>query len=68
VRGIAGIAIRVGGLRAAIGDSCTIDAEDGKLPIPCEVVGFDGDDTVVLALGDQHRVAPWDACATSIDR
>ncbi len=60
VRAISGIAIRVGGLRAAIGDTCTIDAEDGKLPIPCEVVGFDGDDAVVLALGDQHRVAPWD--------
>lgn len=60
VRSISGIAIRVVGLRAAIGDSCTIDAEDGKLPIPCEVVGFDGDDAVVLALGDQHRVAPWD--------
>lgn len=60
VRGIRGIAIHVTGLRAAIGDSCTIEAEGGQLRIPAEVVGFDGDDAVVLALGDQHRVAPWD--------
>lgn len=60
VRAIAGLAIRTVGLRAAIGDLCTIDAEAGKTPIPCEVVGFDGDDAVVLALGDNHRVAPWD--------
>lgn len=60
VRGIRGIAIHVTGLRAAIGDSCTIEADGGKLPIPAEVVGFDGNDAVVLALGDQHRVAPWD--------
>jgi FliI/YscN family ATPase len=60
VRGIRGIAIHVTGLRAAIGDSCTIEADGGKLQIPAEVVGFDGNDAVVLALGDQHRVAPWD--------
>lgn len=60
VRGIRGIAIQVTGLRAAIGDACTIAAEGGSLPIPAEVVGFDGDDAVVMALGDQHRVAPWD--------
>jgi len=60
VRGIRGIAIQVTGLRAAIGDSCTIEAEGGSTRIPAEVVGFDGDDAVVLALGDQHRVAPWD--------
>jgi len=60
VRGIRGIAIQVAGLRAAIGDTCTIEADGGKLPLPAEVVGFDGDDTLVLALGDQHRVAPWD--------
>lgn len=60
VRGIRGIAIQVTGLRAAIGDACTIAAEAGSLPIPAEVVGFDGDDAVVMALGDQHRVAPWD--------
>ena len=60
VRAIRGIAIRVTGLAAAIGDTCTIQAEAGKLPIPAEVVGFDGDDAVVMALGDANRVAPWD--------
>ena len=60
VRSIRGIAIHVTGLAAAIGDSCTILAEGGRLPIQAEVVGFNGDDAVVMALGDSHRVAPWD--------
>ena len=60
VRSIRGIAIHVTGLAAAIGDTCTIHADQGRLPIPAEVVGFNGDDAVVMALGDAHRVAPWD--------
>lgn len=60
VRSIRGIAIHVTGLAAAIGDSCTIMAESGRMPIQAEVVGFNGDDAVVMALGDAHRVAPWD--------
>ncbi len=60
VRAIRGIAIQVSGLHAAIGDICTIEADGGRVPIVGEVVGFDGTDTVVMALGDQHRVAPWD--------
>ncbi len=60
VRAIRGIAIHVTGLAAAIGDTCTIAADGGKLALPAEVVGFDGDEAVVMALGDAHRVAPWD--------
>jgi FliI/YscN family ATPase len=60
VRSIRGIAIEVAGLHAAIGDTCTIEAEGGAMRLPAEVVGFQGDLAVVLALGDQHRVAPWD--------
>ncbi|MBL8731150.1 MAG: FliI/YscN family ATPase [Planctomycetes bacterium] len=60
VKAIRGIAIHVAGLRAAIGDACTIAADGGSVRIPAEVVGFDRDDTVVMALGDANRVAPWD--------
>lgn len=60
VRAIRGIAVHVTGLHAAIGDTCTIAADGGALRIDAEVVGFDGSDTVVLTLGDHHRVAPWD--------
>ncbi len=60
VKAISGIAIRVSGLRAAIGDVCTIHAQNGREEIPAEVVGFDGGEAVVLALGDQQGVAPWD--------
>lgn len=60
VRSIRGIAIQVVGLRAAIGDLCTIEVEGGRGALLAEVVGFDGGDTVLLGLGDQHGVAPWD--------
>ena len=60
VRGLRGIAIHVSGLRAAIGDVCTIAASGGVTTIPAEVVGFDGDDAIVMALGDRHGIAPWD--------
>ncbi|MGE3171508.1 MAG: FliI/YscN family ATPase [Planctomycetota bacterium] len=60
VRAISGIAIKVTGLRAAIGDVCTIATQGGREQVLAEVVGFDGGDAVVLALGDQHGIAPWD--------
>ena len=60
VRSIRGIAIHVQGLTGAIGDACTIAADGGRTPVPAEVVGFTGDDAVVMALGDAHGVAPWD--------
>jgi len=60
VRSIRGIAIHVAGLRAALGDLCSIQADGGNAPVPAEVVGFNGDDAVVLALGEHQRVAPWD--------
>ncbi|GAB4142723.1 MAG: flagellar protein export ATPase FliI [Planctomycetota bacterium] len=60
VRSIRGIAVHVHGLRAAIGDHCVIKTAGGSAELPAEVVGFDGDDAVVLPLGEQHRIAPWD--------
>ena len=60
VKAIRGIAIQVAGLRAAIGELCTIMAEGGRTRIPAEVVGFRGDEAIVLALGDQQGISPWD--------
>ncbi|MFK7739089.1 MAG: FliI/YscN family ATPase [Planctomycetota bacterium] len=60
VRAIRGIAIHVTGMVAAIGDTCSILANGGATRIPAEVVGFDGDAAVVMALGDADGVAPWD--------
>mgnify|MGYP001438344262 CR=1 FL=1 len=45
---IAGIAIHVAGLRAAIGDVCTIRSRTEREPLLAEVVGFDGGDFVVV--------------------
>jgi FliI/YscN family ATPase len=60
VRAIAGIAMHVAGLRAAIGDLCAVHADGGRTLLPAEVVGFDGEDAVVLPLGEMQGVAPWD--------
>jgi len=59
VRGVHGIGIRVAGLRAAIGDLCRIDGP-GREPILAEIVGFEGETAVVMALGEQDGVAPFD--------
>ncbi|MEC7584283.1 MAG: FliI/YscN family ATPase [Planctomycetota bacterium] len=60
VKSIQGIAVQVAGLRAAIGELCTIMTAGGRERIPAEVVGFRGDDAIVLTLGDQHGISPWD--------
>ncbi len=60
VQSIRGIAAQVAGLRAAIGDLCTIHAGGGEHPVPAEVVGFDGERAVVLPLGELQRIAPFD--------
>jgi flagellum-specific ATP synthase/type III secretion protein N (ATPase) len=58
VRGLQGIAVEVGGLRAAVGDLCVIHAAGG--PVPAEVAGFHGDATVVMPLGAHSGIARLD--------
>ena len=58
VRALVGIAIEVDGLRAAIGDLCTIHAAGGD--VPAEVVGFHRDAALLMPLGEPRGVAPHD--------
>jgi FliI/YscN family ATPase len=60
VRTVRGIAIHATGLRAALGSTCTIRVEGGTGLLAAEVVGFDGAETILMALGEHDRVAPWD--------
>jgi FliI/YscN family ATPase len=60
VRSVRGIAIHAVGLHAALGSTCTIRVDGGSCHLPAEVVGFDGAETILMALGEHDRVAPWD--------
>ncbi len=59
VTAIQGITVHVEGLRAAIGDLCTIEASSGK-PIAAEVVGFAKTTAVTMPLGDRGGIAARD--------
>ena len=54
-----GLAIEVAGLRAAIGNVCTVHPAVGT-PVPAEVVGFHDGTMTLMALGEQDGVAPLD--------
>ena len=58
VRAIRGIAIEVGGVRAAVGELCTIQTPGAS--IEAEVVGFRDDYAVVMPLGEPRGIAPND--------
>lgn len=58
VRAIRGIAVEVGGIRAAVGELCTIKTADSA--IEGEVVGFRDDYAVVMPLGEPRGIAPGD--------
>jgi flagellum-specific ATP synthase len=57
VTGLLGIAVEVVGLRAAIGDLCTIHTPSG-VSTPAEVVGFQGERTMVMPLGEPNGIGP----------
>lgn len=58
VSGLQGIAVEVAGLRAAIGDLCTIHTR--AQPVSAEVAGFRDDTTVLMPLGLAAGIAPLD--------
>lgn len=57
VKKVIGLTIEVCGIRAFVGEVCTIYNEK-NLPIPCEVVGFRDDDVILMPLGELIGIAP----------
>ncbi len=53
-----GLVIEASGLRAEVGELCTIDAGRTRPPIPAEVVGFRDGRTLLMPLGEMHGVGP----------
>lgn len=56
VKKVIGLTIEVQGIKAFVGELCTIYNQYGK-PISCEVVGFRDDFVILMPLGDLNGIA-----------
>ncbi|MGY0375152.1 flagellar protein export ATPase FliI [Clostridium sp. JNZ J1-5] len=57
VKQVIGLTIEVEGIKAFVGEVCTIYNERNK-PITCEVVGFKEDNVILMPLGELIGIAP----------
>ncbi|GAA0724165.1 flagellar protein export ATPase FliI [Clostridium malenominatum] len=57
VKKVIGLTIEVEGIKASIGEVCTIYNER-NFPITCEVVGFKEDNVILMPLGELIGIAP----------
>ncbi|QGU95084.1 flagellar protein export ATPase FliI [Clostridium bovifaecis] len=57
VKQVIGLTIEVEGIKAFVGEVCTIYNEKNK-PIICEVVGFKEDNVILMPLGELNGIAP----------
>jgi flagellum-specific ATP synthase len=55
---VIGLVIEATGLRAAIGERCTIEPGRRIAPVPAEVVGFRDGKTLLMPLGEMSGIAP----------
>jgi len=58
VKSLIGLVIEATGLRAEMGELCTISAGRNAEPIAAEVVGFRDGGTLLMPLGDMHGIGP----------
>lgn len=57
VKKVIGLTIEVEGIRAFVGEVCTIYNEKNE-PITCEAVGFKEDNVILMPLGELNGIAP----------
>jgi flagellum-specific ATP synthase len=57
VKKVIGLTIEVEGIRAFVGEVCTI-YNDKERPITCEAVGFKDDNVILMPLGELTGIAP----------
>ena len=57
VKKVIGLTIEVSGIKAFVGEVCTIYNERNQ-KIPCEVVGFKDEDVILMPLGELIGIAP----------
>jgi FliI/YscN family ATPase len=68
VRKVVGLSISVEHLPAAVGSLCTIACRSNRHTIRCEVVGFHGDETLLMALDEMDGVSPGDPVRLTVRR
>lgn len=57
VKKVIGLTVEVEGIKAFVGEVCTIYNES-NFPIPCEVVGFRDEDVILMPLGELVGISP----------
>jgi flagellum-specific ATP synthase len=62
---VIGLVIEATGLRAAVGERCTIDSGRKREPVPAEVVGFRDGRTLLMPLGEMSGIGPGDRVVAS---
>jgi len=58
VTNLIGLVIEATGLRAEVGELCTIEPGRRRTPVPAEVVGFRDGRTLLMPLGELHGIGP----------
>jgi len=61
VTNLIGLVIEATGLRAEVGELCTIEPGRQRAPVPAEVVGFRDGRTLLMPLGELHGIGPGNA-------
>jgi flagellum-specific ATP synthase len=58
VSDLIGLIVEATGLEAEVGEVCVVEAGRNAEPVPAEVVGFRGQRTLLMPLGEMHGIGP----------
>ena len=58
VSDLIGLVVEATGLQAEVGEICMVNGDRGHPPVPAEVVGFRGQRTLLMPLGEMHGIGP----------
>jgi flagellum-specific ATP synthase len=58
VSDLIGLVIEATGLQAEVGEVCMVNGDRGHPPVPAEVVGFRGQRTLLMPLGEMYGIGP----------
>jgi flagellum-specific ATP synthase len=58
VSDLIGLVVEATGLQADVGEICMVNGDRGHPPVPAEVVGFRGQRTLLMPLGEMNGIGP----------
>jgi flagellum-specific ATP synthase len=65
VSDLIGLIVEATGLEAEVGEVCLVEAGRNMEPVPAEVVGFRGQRTLLMPLGEMHGIGPGKSVSAS---